>query len=170
MGAITEWVNVMGRLRCEGIWLMTPAWTITEDISAMVLPSEYRGKSDTIAGQRGRLPQPQQPDEASFVFRFPIAGDCNEDGEPYANHRAGYYSNLFRLATITNPVDVLVAEDGCRDLEFHFPDDAYPMLTQRAQLSLDLSGVVLDGSDRTGSPALLKRALLRITLPNGFFG
>lgn len=170
-GAIVVWENSTGSIECDGLWFGTEAWTISEDLTAMVAPGSRRGGGgDVVPGQRGRISGPEIVDQHTFKYKFLISGAYNAAGERYADHMAGFYSNLFELRTVTDPVDVLVAEDGCREATFHFPGDAYPPLTQRVKFDLELGGAGLEGVARNGRPDFLKRALLSITMPYGFFG
>lgn len=166
MGAILTTTNPTGSLSCEGVNFNTAAWGIFEDLTVLLAPSEFRGSSITVPHQDGRVPVPVRIDEATFEFKFPVAGDFDASGVAYADPVQGFVSNLFALRAVTDPPGI--AAPVTRDVVYTVP--GYGTATAACQLFLDATAELKIGTEtQFGRPAALKRCLLRVRCPDGLF-
>lgn len=168
MSAILDPTNETGYFVVEGLPLLCWGWGIFQDCTVVLNPNEVRDGSYLVPHRVGRVPQPMVVDEQTVKWKLLIAGDRNEDGDWYTDPVAGYLSNLATLRSVLDPPDPLDEEDGCRDTLYHAPDGR--TYVARCQWKLDVTAQLATGHTlRPGRRAALKRAVLMMRIPSGYF-
>jgi len=149
----TEYVEI------DSVPLATPAWE-TNDLSELWDIATILGDAPNVPYRRGVIPFRRALGGKNFNLPITILGAEDPDGTPYADPRAGLYSNrdIF-VRDVVRPPRVSSA-DGTRTLKYHLPDGttlAGPMLLAgglRPQpkgpsgLEVTLAGILTEGGLR----------------------
>ncbi len=168
MSAIFDITNPTGWLEVEGVSLRTPAWGIFEDLTGMLAPSAWRDGNLVVPHQPGRVPMPVMVDEATWKFRFPVAGDVDQTGARYDDPVVGFMSNLATLRGVLDVPALGDRPDSTREVTYHLPGGG--TAAADCHLFLDQTARLLVGSDTIhGYRGALKKCVLTVRCPAGLF-
>lgn len=168
MAVILDTTNETGYLEVGGLALQSQAWGIFEDLTVLLAPSEWRSGNLLVAHQRGRVPMPVMVDEATYKFRFPVAGDVDGSGNRYDDPASGFLSNLATLRGALDVPSLVSSPDSTREVTYHLPGgvtavaDCHLFLDQTAPLRFGVE-------TRNGLRGSLKRCILTVRCPSGLF-
>lgn len=141
-------------LAINAVPLATPAWVIT-DLTPLWEGAEVRGDDRLLPGVAGVKKYRRRATVTRKALPMLVFGQFDQDGNAYADPRAGLWTNIAYLRT--NVVDPTNIGDGTREAVLHGP-----------------GGVTVSGDVHVISPLKLTilgtitmRAVLEISIPGG---